>query len=58
MSEYRLYRFQDGRIRHAEALECADDAEAIARVQAMLDREPMELWQSTRLVRRFEPEPG
>lgn len=57
MAEYRLYRFETGHIRSAEVLDCADDAEAIAHVQLVRDHEPMELWQATRLVRRFEPEP-
>lgn len=57
--EYQVY-FLDGedRVHHTHVLECADDAEAIARIQEMdWGSAAVELWRAERLVRRFDPAP-
>jgi hypothetical protein len=55
MCGYRLYILNEkGHIRSAMELECEDDAHAIHLAETSLSA-PMELWQGTRLVRKFAP---
>jgi hypothetical protein len=51
MADYRLY-FQDhnGHIVRALEMVCADDNEAIARVEEVADGQSVELWQLDRWV--------
>jgi hypothetical protein len=56
MPDYRLYRFQNGHIKQAVALDCVDDAEAVAEAAQMVDGEILELWQGSRMVVRLDPE--
>ena len=51
---YRLY-FMDlaGHIRHALDLQCEDDAQAAREVEKHRNGQAMELWQASRLVRRY-----
>jgi hypothetical protein len=56
---YRLYFFDaDGHIEAFEDLEATDDQSASTRAEALFEGEQRfssgELWQETRLVRRFE----
>jgi len=53
MAWYRIYFMNsENHIARAVALECADDAEAIARLHAQL--QPAELWQGARFVERTQ----
>ncbi len=54
MCEYKLYLLDDrDHIRSAVDLECEDDEQAIRLARASLNA-PMELWQGSRKVKKFE----
>jgi hypothetical protein len=58
MRSYKLYLLDENdRIQSAMDLQCDDDADAIQLAQSLLDG-AMELWQGSRIVRRFYPEDG
>jgi predicted dinucleotide-binding enzyme len=53
--EYRAYSVDhDGNFVGFEALVCADDAEAIEKVNRLADRYAIELWSGDRFVTRLE----
>jgi hypothetical protein len=55
MREYKLYLLDDkDHIRSAVDLECEDDKQAIRLAKASLNA-PMELWQGSRKIKKFEP---
>jgi len=55
MPHYRLYTLGRGnRISQAVDLDCETDAEAIEKARALYPRDPIELWQGKRLVKRIE----
>jgi hypothetical protein len=59
MLTYRLFFLDDRlRVRHSLAVECADDAEALAWAKAQERPNVTELWQGERVVTRLEAEPG
>lgn len=54
MTDYRLYFLDEtGHIREALELDCRDDDEAITLAEARREGGPIELWQRSRVVRRF-----
>ncbi|GIQ73202.1 hypothetical protein BraRD5C2_16400 [Bradyrhizobium sp. RD5-C2] len=51
---YRAYAIgRDDRILSRVDLHCASDADAIQRVQDLVDRHSMELWKGAQLLRKF-----
>jgi hypothetical protein len=53
VAEYRAYTVgRDGHINGFEPLVCANDAEAIEKVERLVERCDVELWSGTRLVVR------
>lgn len=53
---YRTFRLdRAGRVRAAEILSAEDDTQARRRARAMVQRDPIELWERTRFLGRFEP---
>jgi hypothetical protein len=56
MPHYRLYFLHlDNRISNAVDLDCETDEAAIEKVSSLRYVHAMELWQGTRLVKRFNP---
>ncbi len=54
MPDYRLYLLDDeGRIRGRLDLQCEHDAEAIQAASEQSNGAPSELWQGSRVVKRF-----
>jgi hypothetical protein len=58
MAEYRLYRFEGGHIRSVVVLDGEDDHDVVARCESTVADGVYELWQSARMVKRFEPADG
>ena len=55
MVEYRAFVIgHDGHFIDVEPMVCADDAEAIEKVQRLVDRFAVELWSGERFVIRLE----
>lgn len=51
MPQYRIFRLEDGHIRHASIIvECATDAEAILEAKQYVDGVDVELWDGPRRV--------
>lgn len=53
MFTYRLFHFEDGHIRSADAFEAENDAVALARAEKLRRGRPAELWSYSRVVRKF-----
>jgi hypothetical protein len=59
MAEYRAFSVgSDGHFNGFVPLICADDAEAIAKAQGLVDEHDIELWSGDRLVIRLQRKPG
>jgi hypothetical protein len=56
MTDYRLYFLKDNHIRRVVELECESDVEALGLAERHRGGDTMELWQRSRLVKRFEPQ--
>ena len=55
MAEYRAYTLgTDGHFVDFEALNCADDPEAIAKAKCLVDGHDVELWSGERFVIQLE----
>jgi hypothetical protein len=53
---YRIYFFdRNGHIGRALDIECADDDEAVRRMDEEKHAFPLELWERERRIRRLEP---
>jgi hypothetical protein len=58
MTEYRAYTVGiDGHFIGYQPLVCADDSEAIAKAEGLVDRHDIELWSGDRLVIRLHHKP-
>lgn len=56
LPNYRIYFLNgQGRIVRALDIDCADDDEARLKARELAVAEPVELWERTRLLGRFEP---
>jgi hypothetical protein len=54
MTIYRAYPVgPDGRFCGVNELDCADDAEAIAQAEQLVDGHDIELWEQGRFLKRF-----
>lgn len=53
MPEYRLYHFKRERIQRAENITAADDLDAIARAETLIDGQLAELWRGGRRLKVF-----
>jgi hypothetical protein len=54
MQHYRLYFLRDNHVRRVVELQCESDQHAIETVNEHRNGLDMELWQQSRLVKRFE----